>query len=75
MDTVVGYLREMERKYPPGTVIADVPSNRASGLAGRTLQGQMYLEVPVQNAPVPRQILDEARRRDIRIRDELGNEL
>jgi len=74
-ETAVEYLRELQRKYAPGTVIADTPKNREWGLAGERLRGQMYLDVPVQNAPVPRQILDEARRRDIRIRDEMGNEL
>lgn len=74
-ETASGYLREIERKYPPGTRIADVPTNRASGLAGDRLRGQMYLEVPTQNTPVPQALLGEARARDIRIRDEHGNEL
>lgn len=72
--TARNYLRELERKYPPGTVIADVPSNRATGLAGKQLEGQMYLEVPAQNAPVPQQVIDEATQRRIIIRDEFGNE-
>jgi len=73
--TAINYMREIERKYAPGTVIADVPTNRASGLAGERLRGQMYLEVPTQNAPVPQGILDEATERRIIIRDEFGNEL
>jgi len=73
-ETAVNYMRELERKYAPGTLIADVPSNRASGLAGQKLRGQMYLEVPTQNAPVPQALIDEARRRDIRIREENGYE-
>ncbi|WP_395795235.1 RHS repeat-associated core domain-containing protein [Aquimonas sp.] len=73
-ETVLGYLRELERKYAPGTVIADTPRNREWGLAGERLRGQMYLDVPVQNAPVPQQSIDEAARRRIIIRDELGNE-
>jgi len=73
--TAINYLREIERKYAPGTIIADVPSNRASGLAGEKLRGQMLLEVPEQQAPVPKAVLDEARKRDIRIRDEFGNDL
>ncbi|SUS08118.1 hypothetical protein DF3PB_5830002 [uncultured Defluviicoccus sp.] len=74
-ETASKYLREMERKYAPGTMIADVPTTRASGLAGQRLRGQMYLDVPTQNAPVPQSILDEAAERRIIIRDELGNEL
>ena len=77
--TASNYLRELERKYPPGAVIADVPSNRnpsnaQPAIAGQRLRGQMYLEVPKQNAPVPPSIIDEATQRRIIIRDELGNE-
>jgi hypothetical protein len=77
--TASNYLRELEHKYPPGTIIADVPSNRAPsngqpGIAGQRLRGQMYLEVPTQNAPVPQTIIEDASRRRIIIRDEDGNE-
>jgi len=72
--TAINYLREMDRKYAPGTIIADVPSNRASGLAGQPLRGQKILEVPEQIAPVPKAVLDQANNRRIIIRDEFGNE-
>jgi hypothetical protein len=74
-ETASKYRRELERKYAPGTKIADVPSTRESGLAGQRLRGQMYLDVPTQNAPVPQAILDDAASRRIIIRDEFGNEL
>jgi hypothetical protein len=32
----------------------------------------MFLEVPVQKKPIPRRVLEEARRLDIRIRDAKG---
>ena len=67
------YIREIVRKYPRGAVIADVPSTRRMGLAGKKLEGAYFLEVPVQNAPVSQKILDYARKHDVYIRDVLGN--
>ena len=43
--------------------IAAIPAD------GRTLQGQQYLEVPVQNQPIPQAVLDEATRQRVIIRD------
>jgi hypothetical protein len=39
-------------------VIADVPSS--GSLAGLRLQGQLILEVPIQNAPIPKSVLKAA---------------
>ena len=39
---------------------------------GRTLQGQQYLEVPVQNQPIPQAVLDAATDADVLIRDVAG---
>jgi len=53
-ETAIRYLKELSDKYAPGSVIADVPSNR-TGLnkgifevnQGRDLKGEMILEVLV----------------------------
>ncbi|MGL6094837.1 MAG: polymorphic toxin-type HINT domain-containing protein, partial [Fimbriiglobus sp.] len=65
--TGVAYINELANKYPPGTVIADVPSSGT--LAGQRLRGQMILEVPVQTTPIPRTVLDVATQKRIVIRD------
>jgi filamentous hemagglutinin len=63
-----GYVRELYTKYQPGRTIADVPS-APEGLAGRTLSGDMVLEVPVQTSAVPQSVLDLAKELNIMIRD------
>ncbi|MBI1831876.1 MAG: hypothetical protein HYR84_10550 [Planctomycetes bacterium] len=65
--TALQYINELARKYPPGTIIADVPSS--GPLAGQALRGRMILEVPVQTAPIPQSVIDAANRRGILIRD------
>jgi RHS repeat-associated protein len=73
-DTAIGYLNELKNKYSPGKVIADVPYNRTNypDLVGMPLQGKMVLEVPVQNNPVPKNVIDAANQRGITIRDVNG---
>lgn len=71
--TAMKYIREVVRKYPRGAVIADVPSTRRMGLAGKELRGQYFLEVPVQNTPVSQKVLDYARKYEVYIRDVMGN--
>ena len=75
-ETAIRYLKELEAKYSPGAVIADVSSNRVGANAGifeenggDILQGQMILEVPVQKEPVPKRVLDYANEHRIKIRD------
>ena len=75
-ETAIRYLKELEAKYSPGSVIADVPSNRVGANAGifeeyegNILKGQMILEVPVQEEPVPERVLDYANEHRIKIRD------
>ena len=77
--TAIGYLKELSEKYSPGSVIADVPSNRVGANAGifeenggKTLRGQMILEVPVQEEPVPESVLRYAAKEKIKIRDTEG---
>lgn len=63
-ETAKRYIAEIERKYSPGTPLAD----------GRRLRGRPFLEVPVQEFGVPRSIVDYARsfRPPVLIRDTLG---
>jgi hypothetical protein len=73
--TARGYIDNLVDQYGPGTAIDDVPSNNAQlpGIGGGQLDGQMFLEVPPQTQPVPREIIEYAAERDIVIRDALGN--
>ena len=75
-ETAIRYLKELSDKYAPGSIIADVPSNR-TGLnkgifevnQGDKLKGQMVLEVPVQGKVVPKRVIDYANKHYIKIRD------
>ena len=70
--TAVGYIKELTRKYTVGKSIANVPSSRNKGLVGKKLEGKYILEVPVQNKPIPIDILNEARKNNVIIRDVNG---
>lgn len=74
--TAVGYLRELANTYGPGTIVADTPTNRrdlGDDAIGQPMDGDMILEVPVQQNGVPPAVLAEARRLGIIIRDENGH--
>ncbi|GAB3438040.1 hypothetical protein GCM10027570_00840 [Streptomonospora sediminis] len=74
--TAFGYLQDLFTNYPPGTVIADTPTNRrdlGDSAIGTRLSGDMILEVPIQKFPVPNRILEKAEDLGIIIRDEAGN--
>jgi hypothetical protein len=71
-ETAVRYLRELDTKYAPGTRIADVPSTDPM-LRGELLRGQKVLEVPPQHGPIPAEVLREADRLHIDIRDTNGH--
>lgn len=76
-NTANGYIDEINKKYPEGAEIADVPSNvngSNSGIFdhGNTLRGEKILEVPVQNNPLPQPVIDAANNADITIRDVNG---
>ncbi len=73
-DTAKGYLRELDNKYSPGTMIKDTPHARdqIGDAVGGPLRGKPILEVPVQSGGVPQSVLDEAKRLGITIRDETG---
>ena len=76
-ETAIRYLKELKDKYAPGTIIADVPSNKTGvnrGIfkknKGNILDGQMILEVPVQKkADIPPNVLKYANDHYIKIRD------
>ena len=68
--TAQAYFREFVKKYPPGSMIAKVPS--AKELAGKKLEGRMFFEVPPQWKAIPQAILREAARHEIIIRDSNG---
>ena len=78
-ETAIRYLKELKDKYAPGSIIADVPSNK-TGVnrdifevnQGRDLKGQMILEVPEQKAEIPPKVLDYAKKHHIKIRDIKG---
>ena len=78
-ETAIRYLKELEDKYAPGTIIANVPSNK-TGVnrdifkvnQGRDLKGQMILEEPVEEAKIPPKVLDYAKNHRIKIRDIKG---
>ncbi len=57
-ETAIRYLKEPKDKYAPGTIIANVPSNKTGSSKGifkvdngKVLKGRMILEVPEQKAP------------------------
>jgi hypothetical protein len=69
-ETGLGYLQEARVKYPSGALIAETPA--AGPLAGQRVTGNLILEVPIQNAPVPPELVQYARSRGIQIRDVAG---
>ena len=79
-ETAIRYLKELEEKYSPGSIIANVPSNISKANAGifkanngNVLKGQMILEVPVQKkADIPPNVLKYATDHRIKIRDIKG---
>lgn len=70
LDTAKGYIDELVTKYPVGARIPDTAANRASGLAGQTLDGDLVLQVPPQRGgTIPRELIEYAELRGIRIVD------
>ncbi len=63
--TATAYIDEILNKYPPGTSIN----------GGGELRGDLVLEVPVQQGPVPQSVIDHANGKEppVTIRDVLGN--
>ncbi len=61
-------LQEAHRKYRPGMRFPDVRS-RPGDLRDATIQGQLWLEIPVQTKAIPNGILSKASELSIKIRD------
>ncbi|WP_418957086.1 PrsW family intramembrane metalloprotease [Streptomyces tritici] len=68
------YLGEFTSKYKRGTRIPDTDKARREypQLIGQRLRGNYYLEVPVQNSPVPEWALKQAAESRVIIRDVNG---
>ncbi|MGN7765522.1 hypothetical protein, partial [Paenibacillus sp. 22594] len=66
--TAIGYLKELTQKYSSGSKISKGVFN-PNALKGGQLKGQLILEVPIQNKPIPQTILDEATKNRILIKD------
>ena len=73
------YIEELLDKYSAGTRIANVPSNRVGGTneglngdIGSGINGNLILEVPVQNGNIPAGVLQLANQRNVKIRDITG---
>jgi filamentous hemagglutinin len=73
------YVQELKAKYPPGAKVANVPSNKAGGAnkglessIGKGIVGDLVLEIPVQKAPIPQSVINEANKLLITIRDVNG---
>ena len=78
-ETAIRYLKELKDKYAPGSIIADVPSNKTGSNKGifkvnngKALKGRMILEVPEQEAKISPKVLDYAKNHHIKIRDIKG---
>jgi len=76
--TAKSYLDELNTRYPSGSKIADVPTQKTgsghanAGLGGTRMTGTQILEVPPQSSPVPQSVLDHAQDLGIIIRDSNG---
>lgn len=71
--TAISYVRELAQKYSSGSKVSNGPFN-PNALKGGRLKGELILEIPVQNKPIPQSVLDEATKNKITIRDINGKE-
>ena len=71
--TGIGYLNELQKKYPSGAIITDSPFN-PKVLRGKTMTGNLNLEIPEQKGPIPQSVIDYANNKGIIIRDVNGKE-
>jgi len=74
IQTAINYLQEAAKKYGPGKIFADVRSTPPR-YRNQPIQGQLFLEVPVQTKPIPPQILQAAKKLNIIIWDTNGKEI
>lgn len=71
--TGIGYLNELQKKYPSGAIITDSPFN-PKVLRGKTMTGNLILEIPEQKGSIPQSVIDYANGKGIIIRDVNGKE-
>ena len=71
--TGIGYLNELQKKYPSGAIITDSPFN-PKVLREKTMTGNLILEIPEQKGPIPQSVIDYANNKGIIIRDVNGKE-
>ena len=71
--TGIGYLNELQKKYPSGAIITDSPFN-PKVLRGKTMTGNLNLEIPEQKGPILQSVIDYANNKGIIIRDVNGKE-
>ncbi|MBQ7942728.1 MAG: RHS repeat-associated core domain-containing protein [Lachnospiraceae bacterium] len=71
--TGIGYLNELQKKYPSGAIITDSPFN-PKVLRGKTMTGNLILEIPEQKGSIPQSVIDYANSKGIIIRDVNGKE-
>lgn len=71
--TGIGYLNELQKKYPSGAIITDSPFN-PKVLRGKTMTGNLNLEIPEQKGPILQSVIDYANNKGIIIRDINGKE-
>ena len=55
--TGIGYLNELQKKYPSGAIITDSPFN-PKVLRGKTMTGNLNLEIPEQKGPILQSVID-----------------
>ena len=72
--TAYKYIDEIEAKYTPGTnPLPSTPTNVKNGVAGTTLDGEKFLEVPPQAAAIPADVLQHAQNAKVHIIDTTGH--
>ena len=71
--TGLGYLNVLQKKYPSGAIITDSPFN-PKVLRGKTMTGNLNLEIPEQKGPILQSVIDYENNKGIIIRDVNGKE-
>ena len=66
-------MNELQKKYPSGAIITDSPFN-PKVLRGKTMTGNLNLEIPEQKGPIPQSVIDYANNKGIIIRVVNGKE-
>ena len=62
-------MNELQKKYPSGAIITDSPFN-PKVLRGKTMTGNLNLEIPEQKGPIPQSVIDT--NKDIKLEQNPG---